>query len=187
MARGRGASRVLIALLWSVPLPVLAMPARPAPQPASQQTSLEYSVKANYLVRFAAFVEWPPRAFATTQSPVVICIVGRDPFRGTLDGAARGQTAHGRSLAVRRPGTREATAGCHILYVGQGGGGMVPEGPRAMLLVTDSANSAPERGMIHFAIVEDRVRFHIDLQSASRGGLSISSRLLNLALTVRGG
>lgn len=180
MALGRRSFGVLTALLWSIPLPLLAMPAAP-------QASLEYSVKANYLVRFAAFVEWPRRAFADGRSPVVICVVGRDPFHGALDRAVRAQTAHGRSLAVRRPRTAaEAAAGCHILYVGKGGGGLVPDGPGAILLVTDAAVSA-EPGMVHFVIRGERVRFHIDLQAASRSGLSISSRLLNLALSVRGG
>lgn len=184
MSLGRGALRMLIALVLSGLLPAAASAAAP---PAPLQTSLEYSVKANYLVRFAAFVEWPPRAFASAQSPVVICVVGRDPFRGALESAARAQTAYGRPLAVRRPGSREAAAGCHILYVGQGGGGLVPEGRGPILLVTDEAAPPAERGMIHFAIRDDRVRFHIDLQQASRAGLSISSRLLNLALSVRGG
>ena len=178
MVLGRG-SLVLIALLCSVPL---ATPALSAPPPQS----LEYSVKANYLVRFAAFVEWPRRSFANARSPVVLCIVGRDPFAGALDRAARAQTAHGRALAVRRPDTAAEAAACHILYVGQGGGDMAPDPARAVLRVTDSAVSA-ERGMIHFVIDDERVRFHIDLQAASRSGLSISSRLLNLALSVRGG
>ena len=63
---------------------------------------------------------------------------------------------------------------------------MVPEGQRSILLVTDGAVSS-DRGMIHFVLDDDRVRFHIDLQAASRSRLSISSRLLNLALSVRGG
>lgn len=184
MSLGRRALRMLIALLGSGLLPAAAIAAI---QPAPMQANLEYSVKANYLVRFAAFVEWPPRAFATPQSPVVICVVGRDPFQRTLDDAARAQTAYGRPLAVRRPGTREAAEGCHILYVGHGGGALVPEGQRAILLVTDAAAPQTERGMIHFAISDNRVRFHIDLQAASRARLSISSRLLNLALSVRGG
>ncbi|HYC97065.1 YfiR family protein [Brevundimonas sp.] len=154
--------------------------------PGPPQTNLEYSVKANYLVRFAAFVEWPRRAFATDQSPVVLCIVGRDPFSGALDRAAQARTAYGRPLAVRRPGTAEAATACHIVYVGHGGGGVVPNGDRPVLLVTDAAVSA-QRGMVHFVISDERVRFHIDLQAASRSGLSISSRLLNLALSVRGG
>lgn len=154
---------------------------------ASAQSRLEYSVKANYLVRFAAFVEWPPRVFSGAQAPVVICVVGRDPFGGGLETAARAQTAYGRPLAVRRPAAT-ALAGCHIVYVGEGGGAAVTAaaGQPGLLLVTDGA-SAPERGCIHFVVSEGRVRFHIDQQTASRNGLTISSRLLNLALTVQGG
>jgi hypothetical protein len=179
MTLGRSSIPVLVALLWSLPLQVLA-----AAQPL--QTSLEYSVKANYLVRFAAFVEWPRASFGDNRSPVVICVAGRDPFDGALERAASAQTAHGRPLAVRRPRTAEAAAGCHILYVGRGGGSLVPPGQRSILLVTDNALSS-DRGMIHFVVSDERVRFHIDLHAASRSRLSISSRLLNLALSVRGG
>lgn len=179
MILGRGSILALAALVWSLPLHGFA-----ASPPL--QTTLEYSVKANYLVRFAAFVEWPATSFADSRSPVVICVVGRDPFRDALDRAARAQTAHGRALVVRRPGTAEAATGCHILYVGRGGGSLAPAGDRPILQVTDAAVSA-DRGLIHFVVSDDRVRFHIDLQAASRSRLSISSRLLNLALSVRGG
>ncbi len=167
---------------------ILADPARPAVAQAASGGSLEYSVKANYLVRFAAFVEWPPRAFANAQAPVVICVAGRDPFGATLDRAVRGQTAYGRSMTVRRAATREAVAGCHILYVGAGAEALITTaaGQPGLLMVTDSA-TAPVRGTIHFALSEARVRFHIDQQAATRSGLEISSRLLNLALSVRTG
>lgn len=178
MGPGRRSLLVFAALLQG-----LAFPAVAAPPPL--QSSLEYSVKANYLVRFAAFVDWPSQSFAARNSPVVLCVVGRDPFNGALERAARAQTAHGRTLTVRRPGTAEAATSCHILYVGRGGGGLVPTG-RAILVVTDAAVSY-DRGMIHFVVSDDRVRFHIDLQAASRSRLSINSRLLNLALSVRGG
>jgi hypothetical protein len=155
---------------------------------APTQANLEYSVKANYLVRFAAFVEWPPHAFSGPEAPVVICVAGRDPFGATLDNAARAQTAFGRRLTVRRPASAEATAGCHILYVGQGAGPLIPQTTQrpGLLVVTDSATGSG-RGMIHFVVAEARVRFHIDQQAATRSGLSISSRLLNLALSVRAG
>lgn len=155
--------------------------------PAAAQSRLEYSVKANYLVRFAAFVDWPPRVFATSRSPVVICVVGRDPFGGSLDTAARGQTAHGRPLTVRRVAAT-ALAGCHIVYVGQGGGAALTAatGQPGLLVVTDTAGGTG-RGAVHFELSNGRVRFHIDQGAATRNGLTISSRLLNLALTVREG
>ncbi len=175
-----GRATVLFLLL------ALATSAQAAPTPATQ-SALEYSVKASYLVRFAAFVEWPARAFATPQSPVVLCVAGRDPFGATLDRAAAAQTAYGRPLAVRRPATAAAVAGCHLLYVGRGGDALVRGlAPRRGLLVVTDAAVAPERGMIHFVISDARVRFHIDQRAATASGLSISSRLLNLALTVQG-
>ena len=179
MTRGRRVLGMGL-FVWSV----LAAQATAAPS----QASLEYSVKANYLVRFAAFVEWPPRAFSSAQTPVTICVAGRDPFGATLDRAARAQTAWGRSLTVRRPTSAEAVAGCHILYVGQGAGALIPQTAQrpGLLVVTDSATPT-ERGMIHFVVADARVRFHIDQQAATRSGLSVNSRLLNLALTVRGG
>jgi hypothetical protein len=179
MGRGGRLLAILLTAAW-----VLAGPAAAAP--VLPQSQLEYAVKANYLVRFTAFVEWPPRAFADARAPVVICVAGRDPFGATLDRAARGQTAHGRPLTVRRPATREAAAGCHILYAGAGAESLIPAaaGQTGLLLVTDST-VAPQRGAIHFVLSDARVRFHIDQQAATRSGLAISSRLLNLALSVR--
>lgn len=158
-----------------------------AGEPARAQSNLEYSIKANYLVRFAAFVDWPVGVFAGPQSPVVICVVGRDPFGRVLDRAARSQTAHGRALTVRRPTTPEAAAACHILYVGPGGAAIAAalEALPGRLTVTDAA-IAPRRGMIHFVVIDDRVRFHIDQGAAARRNLTLSSRLLNLALSVQG-
>ncbi len=181
MNRGGRLVAILLAVAW-----VLAGPAAAAT--VLPQSQLEYAVKANYLVRFSAFVEWPPRAFADARAPVVICVAGGDPFGATLDRAARGQTAYGRPLTVRRPETREATAGCHILYTGAGAESLIPAaaGQPGLLLVTDSTVS-PQRGAIHFVVSDARVRFHIDQQAATRSGLAISSRLLNLALSVRAG
>ncbi|MBU3973192.1 MAG: YfiR family protein [Alphaproteobacteria bacterium] len=176
MSRGGRLLVILLAVAWTL--------AGPAASPATAQSDLEYSVKANYLVRFAAFVEWPPRAFAGPQAPMVICIMGRDPFGARLERAARGQTAYGRPLAIRRPASREAAAGCHILYLGAGAAAPPAESQTGMLLVTDAA-AAADRGMIHFVLRDARVRFHIDDQAARRSGLVISSRLLNLALSVR--
>lgn len=170
-----------LAAIWSLALLIVATP-------VAAQSRLEYAVKASYLVRFAAFVEWPPRVFDTPQAPVIICVVGRDPFAGGLDAAASAQTAYGRPLTVRRPAVATALVGCHILYVGEGGEAAVAVavGQPGLLVVTDSAATS-ERGAIHFVVSAGRVRFHIDQQRAQRNGLTVSSRLLNLALTVRGG
>ena len=169
---------VVLALLWSMALQAT---------PARAQGDLEYSVKANYLVRFTAFVTWPPSAFASPQAPVVICVAGRDPFGRSLEAAARSQTAHGRRVAIRRLGDPSAVAGCHIVYVGRDGGAALGGAVGRPAMVVTDQSVGPERGAVHFVVAEGRVRFHIDQQQAARGGLGVSSRLLNLALSVRGG
>jgi hypothetical protein len=40
--------------------------------------------------------------------------------------------------------------------------------------------------MIHFQVAQSRVRFHIDDRAAAESKLDISSKLLALALSVRG-
>lgn len=145
--------------------------------------TLEYQVKANYLVRFAAFVEWPPSAFASASAPLTLCVAGRDPFGRALETAAAAQTAHGRRIALRRLGDRSAVTGCHIVYLGRGA--EAPETGAAVLVVSDSAVTA-RRAMIHFVISSNRVRFHIDKVAAEQARLQLSSRLLNLAVDVRG-
>lgn len=145
--------------------------------------SLEYAVKANYLVRFAVFIEWPASAFSDAAAPLTICVSGRDPFGRALDQAAGIQTAQGRRIRVRRLAVQAGGAGCHILYMGRGSA--VEVAPNT-LIVTD-AGVSERRGMIHFVLISNRVRFHIDQSSARQAGLTMSSRLLNLAVSVRGG
>lgn len=148
--------------------------------------SIEYEVKANYLVRFAAFVDWPADAFPSPETPLWLCVAGKDSFGATLERAAEAQSAHGRPIRVRRLAAADPAGGCHMLYIGQGGATILQraKGQSGLLVVTDSAVS-PQRGAIHFVINNGNVRFHIDAHAAAHSKIAISSRLLNLALTVR--
>jgi hypothetical protein len=151
---------------------------------AQSQAGLEYAVKANYLVRFAAFVDWPVSAFSTGTSPVVVCVVGRDPFGPTLEQAVTGQVAHSRRIVVRRPQSASEAMACHILYAAPDAGAAYLTDAPGRLVVTEASRG--RAGAIAFVIRDGRVRFHIDQSAARRSGLTMSSRLLDLALTVRG-
>ena len=146
----------------------------------------EDSVKAAFLYRFASFVEWPSGAFADQNSPIRLCVIGSPGFAPLLERTVAGQQVNGRAFDVRRLSDGAAARDCHIVFVT---GGLVEETlhvvyGRPVLTVTDAASSG-DRGMIHFAIVQDRVRFYIDDARAAEGGLFISSRLLTLAVSVR--
>jgi len=56
---------------------------------------------------------------------------------------------------------------------------------RPVLTITDEVSEDAAKGMINFVIADDRVRFEIDAAAAARSGLPISSKLLDVALSVR--
>ncbi|WP_217352576.1 YfiR family protein [Sphingomonas sp. ID1715] len=155
-----------------------------APAPACAQAASEAAIKAAYLVKFAAYVGWPIRS-----GPVTICQVGRDVLGGALEQAATGQQVDGRPIQVRRLDSIARGSGCDIAYLAGSGRQPVPAALAALasspvLTITDDRWSKA-RGMIHFQVAANRVRFHVNDQAAADGGLNISSKLLGLALSVR--
>lgn len=155
-----------------------------APTTTRAQGPSETAVKAAYLVKFGAYVTWP-----ALSGSITICAVGKDAFGSTLEQAAAAQQIDGRPTVVRRLESVDRASGCAIAFLAGSARQSIPTALAALrsapvLTVTDSRWSSA-RGMIHFQITQNRVRFHIDDQSASDSGISISSKLLALALSVR--
>lgn len=158
---------------------------------AMAASSLEYAVKANYLYKFAPFVEWPSRAFAQASTPFSICVAGEDPFGAALDDAVRGQTLNGRPIVVRRITVVEPESSCQVLFVSRLTGQTPADALKAVagepvLTVTDGGRSG-EGGIIQFVMADGHVRFDIDEAAARSSGLNISSKLLSLAVSHRRG
>jgi hypothetical protein len=157
--------------------------------PAAHADISETAVKAAFLPRFARYVNWPPSAMPQGSDPFMLCVIGEDPFGATLDQAARSQSVDGRRIVVRRLESAAGADGCQIAFVdgsrGQPTGQLLAAlGRKPVLTVTDAANSG-QRGLVHFTVANGRVRFFIDQAGAEQRGLTISSRLLALALGVR--
>jgi YfiR/HmsC-like len=149
----------------------------------------ETAVKAAFLPRFARYVTWPPAVTPRVGEAFILCVVGDDRFGQLLDEAARAQSIDGRPVTVRRVHDGTNAGGCHVAFV-QGtrqqpvGQLLAAMGRRPILTVTD-ASSGGQRGMIHFSLQNGRVRFFIDQGAAQQRGMSISSRLLALAVGVK--
>jgi len=144
------------------------------------------AIKAQFLPRFARYVTWPPAAMPKGSDPFVLCVIGDDPFGSQLDDAARSQLIDGRRIIVRRMDSAVGADACEIAFVdgGRATSLLAALGRKPVLTVTDSSGGG-QRGIIHFVIVDGRVRFYIDQAAAAQRGLSISSRLLALALGVK--
>jgi hypothetical protein len=55
-----------------------------------------------------------------------------------------------------------------------------------VLTVSDAAAFTEKGGMIQFVAIDNKIRFRINMAAASTAGLTISSKLLSLAISVTG-
>ncbi len=157
---------------------------------AQPPRELQHRVKAAFLTKFPAYVDWPAAAFATPRSPIVIGVAGDDEIAAELDVATAGREVAERPLRVQRlaPGEPDKDC-CHILFVG---GGADPAARRqlaatqgrAVLTVTDAPGTHPPGSVINFQLVEERMRFDISREAAERNGLQLRAQLLAVARQV---
>jgi YfiR/HmsC-like len=146
--------------------------------------SLEYRVKAAFLLNFVKFTEWPRSAFARTDSPIAICVFGDDPFGTALDEVTAGETVSNRRVVIQRPKRVPLPKSCKVLFFGrserEAGKVLSSVGP-GVLTVGEGDGFVRDGGMITFVIEGRRVRFDINVAAAEGAGLKLSSKLLSVA------
>lgn len=146
----------------------------------------EYRVKAAFLFNFSQFVAWPPRAFSSANAPIVIAVLGQDPFGADLDAMVSGERVNGHPLIVRRYRDLSDVGGCQILFIDRSESARLPEilqalRGRAILTVSDIEGSAQSGVMIDLVTRSDHIGMRINLAATRASGLTVSSQLLRLA------
>jgi hypothetical protein len=150
----------------------------------------EYEIKAAFIYNFAKFVEWPEDAFGRADAPIVIGIVGKDPFGKMIDQAVEGRRANGRPVEIKRVNWGAEVKTCHILFVSSSESGkmgqlseLIKNAP--VLTIGETAGFASRGGIVNFTEEGGKVRFEINVDAAKRARLTISSKLLSLAKVVK--
>lgn len=158
--------------------------AHPAQSRAEAPT--EYQIKAAFLFNFAKFVEWPERAFARADSPIVIGVLGDDPFGADLDRLVRGKRIENRTLVVRRFQDVDQAGGAHVLFISSSEQRRLPAILAALrtspvLTVGEVTQFNRLGGIIKFAVENKKVLFDINPDAAERARLQLRAQLLRLA------
>ena len=162
-----------------------------APNVRAQDALPEYQVKAAYLFNFLKFVEYPGESFADPLAPIVIGVVGDDPFGNALPQVVIGKTVQGRDLVIRMYRSGEDLRGAHILFISASERRRLPMiltslHGSSVLTVADTEGFLDAGGMIQFLTENGRVRFAINVDATGRAKLKMSSKLLSLAKVVGG-
>jgi hypothetical protein len=148
-------------------------------------------VQAIYLYNFAKFVRWPSPTTGAPGTPIDICIAGQKVYVDALSKAVAGEQIDARPLAVRSIERPEDEAGCDILFVGVSVKDrldtlLAPTAGKPIVTVSDIPGFLDHGGMIQFLLIDNRVRFSINLDPVNRSQLAVSSELLKVAVTVNG-
>lgn len=176
---------------WLLALAVFAAVAGFSGEAFSAETTptREFQVKAAFLYNFVQFVEWPPQAFGAPDTPIIIGVLGQDPFGEFLDQLVSGEVVNGRPLVVQRFRSVGEIQACHVLFVsgseGKRGQQIIASlGNRSILTVCDWEGLMDQGAMVQFVTERNRVRLRINLDSVKAAGLTISSKLLRSAETI---
>jgi hypothetical protein len=168
--------------------PVLTAALLPSAHAAPQVG--EADVKAAYLFNFTRFVEWPAGTPAPSN-PFRLCVLADGTMTALIERTMTGEAVKGHTSETAVPASIEEARRCQILFVGRS------EMSRArpmlaalrddpVLTVSDAARFVETGGMIEFVRVDENVRFRVNLEAARRSHISISSRLLRVAVDVEG-
>lgn len=155
-------------------------------QTGSSSDSSEYLIKAGFIYNFAKLTDWPASAFPQSDSPIIIGILGNDPFGGTLDEVLAGKKVNGRTFVVRHLKWGTELKDCTILFVSTSEAAHLDElfhliKGLPVLTIGEMPNFARHGGIINFVLEDDKVRFEVNVEAAKQADIVISSRLLSLA------
>ena len=155
--------------------------------------SSEYLIKAGFIFNFAKFVEWPAPSFAQPDSPIVIGILGTDPFGAIIDQIVQDKKIGARGFVVKRlkwAADLKDLKECKILFVAASERAHIDDVVQAVkglpiLTVGETPGFAEHGGVIRFVLEDNRVRFEVNVEAARQADLTISSRLLTLARIIQ--
>lgn len=151
--------------------------------------SKEYQIKAAFLFNFAQFVQWPAAAFADTNAPFRIGILGEDPFGSALAETVQGESIDNHKIIITRSQHLEDLQACQMIFIGKSEKSRVPEvltalDSKPILKVGETPGFVEHGGSINFYLDGNKVRFEICPDKARVDGLKISSQLLSVGKIV---
>src|SRR5262245_13785607 len=147
----------------------------------------EYQIKAAFIFNFAKFVEWPAQAFSNSTSPLLIGVLGENPFQDQLDKIIQNKKVDDHPLMATQLRSPVEATNCHILFISTSEKARLPQiikglESTSVLTVGEMDRFTETGGMISFVLEGGRIRFKINNEAATNAKLKISSKLLSLAL-----
>lgn len=157
--------------------------------PGQEIQAPEYQVKAAFLYNFTKLVEWPTNAFATDKSPLIVGVLGKDPFGKQLESLTTGRAVNDHALQSRHFSAVNQITNCHVLFICESERRKLDSIFDALrgqaILTVGDFKGFETRGMITLVKSNDSINLRINLEAATKARLKLSSRLIRLDRSLR--
>lgn len=166
-------------------LAVLLIISQPFTSPlAHADEMLEYQVKAAFIYNFIAFTQWPENA----EPAINLCLYGEDYFGQEID-KLQNKSVGARPIKVVRIRNSDQLPKCQVIFFSKSVNNTMADiisnlESNPILMLADSPNAIAQGVTIGMSLVNEKIVFEINLASARKSGLDISSKLLQLATKV---
>jgi hypothetical protein len=151
----------------------------------------DYRVKASFIGKVLHFIQWPAERLTPTNAPIVVGVLGKDPFGEVLDEVLRGTRIQGRSVVIQRFDSFKQALSCHLLFCAETNrldAAMFRQlNDQCVFLMSDQAGFAAKGGALEFYHGESTVCFRINPDTLKRSRLKVSSKLLRLGRPIAKG
>ncbi len=151
---------------------------------AADRIDQEHQVKAAFIANFIKFIDWP--SLGDPGSKFVVGVYGADAFEHTIDDALAGRSVSGHPIVVQQLHSDGEMKKCRVVVSGASSEDRIERLSRictnsGTVLIGESDDFVKYGGTIRFLLVYSQVRFDVNLDAAKRSGVTISSKLLQLA------
>lgn len=162
----------------------------PGPSDPDKAHRKEYQVKAALLFKFLQYTTFPKGAFKDKKAPIVITIVGDDPFGDLLESTFKGKKIHARDVTIKRTKKVPAALDAHLVFAGglndkERAKLIELSKDRRLLLVGETPGFAAAGGFINLVKKKRKLSFEINTDRQKDTGLKLKAGLLKVADIVK--
>lgn len=176
--------QALLPLLLGLLLAALGAPA------ARAQPLAETALKLRLVLSLSRFTQWPGTDAAAASpgapEPLRLCVLQRQPEVAQAFAAVDGQVVGSKRVQIVRNPSADA---CDLLYLHSSaeppGALLKSVANRAVLTISDAEGFVARNGMVELVLVNDTLRFDVNLAALRQARLALSSQALRLARQVR--
>jgi hypothetical protein len=155
------------------------------------EASKEYAVKAAFIYKFISYTAWPKEGLPPKSKPIVVAIIGPNPFGKILADLLKSKKIHERTLEVKHFEKMPASLNAQIIVCADSSldfrASVIKKYKNKPTLVIGEHKGFVKAGAhIGFYLEKGKIRFEVNLSSLKSSKLKMSSQLLKLARVIKG-